>query len=149
MADNEKIRADIERKAKSKAKRKVKKKVKRIHPATIFICLLCLALGVAAGAGAYGFITKDDCFKLKGNKEYSIPLGSEFTYTDAGVEVISFGQDISDKVKIETNLTELGNGKYTADTSEAGEYYIIYTVDSIKYGEMMRVRVITVEGGEE
>ncbi len=147
MADKEKIRKAVEKEAKKKVKRKVKSKVRRLHPLTFVICFLCLALGVGAGIGAYTFISRDDCFVLNGEKNYTVSVGSDFTYGDEGAKVISFGKDISDRVQIETNLTEIGDGKYTADTSKTGEYYIIYTVDSIKYGDVQRVRVITVKGG--
>ncbi len=146
MADKEKIMSDVQKKAKRKAKRKAKSKVKKLHPATIVICVVCLALGVLAGAFGYSFISADDGFYLKGEKEYEVPVGTPLTYYDEGVKVISFGQDISDKVRVETNLVEIDDGEYTVDTSVPGEYYIIYKVDSIKYGDIMRVRTITVKG---
>ena len=146
MADKEKIMSDVKKKAKSKAKRKAKSKVKKIHLATIIISILCLAIGVFAGAFAYSFISADDGFYLKGDKEYTVPMGTSFTYYDEGAKVISFGQDISDRVRVETNLREVDDGEYTVDTSVPGDYYIIYRVDSIKYGEIMRVRTITVKG---
>jgi len=150
VADNEKIKNEIEKKAKRKVKRKVKSKakskVKKIHPMTFVICFLCLALGIGAGIGAYSFISRDDCFKLKGDSNYTIPVGMPFNYEDEGVKIIEFGKNISNNVSVKTNLTEIDDGVYTADTSRAGEYYIIYTVDSVKYGEIQRVRTITVKG---
>lgn len=147
MADNEKIREAVAKEAKKKVRRKAKRKVRRLHPLTFVICFLALALGIGAGIGAYTFISRDDCFRLNGEKSYTVDVGTQMTYVDEGANVISFGKDISDRVKIETNLTETEDGKYTADTSKPAEYYIIYTVDSIKYGEVQRVRVITVKGG--
>ncbi|MBQ8140293.1 MAG: hypothetical protein IJ038_01170 [Clostridia bacterium] len=150
MADSEKIKASVQKKAKNKVKRKVKSKarskVKKISPLTFVICFLCLAAGVGAGIGAYSFISRDDCFRLKGEKSYTVSVGTPLTYGDEGVKIIEFGKDISGDVKIKTNLTEIGDGKYTADTSEPGEYYIIYTVDSPKYGNIQRVRTISVKG---
>ena len=147
MADNEKIREAARKKAKSSVKRKVKRKVRRLHPLTFVICFLALALGAGAGIGAYAFVSRDDCFVINGEKNYEVSVGTDFTYVDEGAKVIAFGKDISDSVKVETNLTEVSEGKYTADTTKTGEYYIIYTVDSAKYGEVQRVRVITVKGG--
>ena len=147
MADNEKMREAVQRKDKNNVKRKVKRKVKRLHPLPFVICFLALALGIGAGIGAYTFISRDDCFVINGEKNYEVSVGTEFTYVDEGAKVIAFGRDVSDKVKVETNLTEVSEGKYTADTTKTGEYYIIYTVDSAKYGEVQRVRVITVKGG--
>ena len=75
-------------------------------------------------------------------------MGSEsFVYNDRGATVIEFGKDISDKVTVETNMQDLGGGKYTADTTVPGKYYIKYTVESHKYGEVCRIRTFVV-GGE-
>ncbi len=148
MAEVEKLKNKVQKKAKSKVKRKVKSKAKskakKIHPATYIIALLCLALGIGAGAGACALVCKDDCFKLKGKKSYTVSVGTPLVYGDEGVKIVSFGGDISDRVEIETNLTETVDGRYTADTSQTGEYYIIYTVDSVKYGKIQRVRTISV-----
>ncbi|MBQ7384478.1 MAG: hypothetical protein IJV72_06780 [Clostridia bacterium] len=150
MADTEKIKNKVAKKAKSKVKRKVKSKArskaKKIHPATYIIALLCLALGIGAGVGACALVCRNDCFKLKGDKSYTVSVGTPIAYKDEGVKIISFGQDISDKVEIKTNLTQNDDGSYNVDTSEPCEYYIIYTVDSVKYGEIQRVRTITVKG---
>ena len=154
MADNGKSRATVQnkvqknvtKKVKSKAKRKAKRKVKKIHPATFVIAFLCLFIGIGAGIGAYKFISRDDCFRIKGEKSYTVTVGTPITYNDEGVKIIEFGKDISRQVKVETNLTEIRDGEYTADTSKPGEYYIIYTVDSPKYGNIQRVRTISVKG---
>lgn len=151
MTDREKFREEVQnratRKVKSKAKRKAKSKIKRIHPLSFVIWILCLALGAGLGIGAYRLVSANDRFTLRGDKSYVLPIGGEVTYKDKGVQIISFGRDISDKVQIETNLTETDkDGVYKIDTSQGGEYYIIYTVDDIKYGEIQRVRTITVKG---
>ena len=138
----------IVKNAKKKAKRKLKKGVKRLNGWTLFFCVIALAAGIAAGIGAYNFVCMNDEFELKGKKEYSIELGSgTFEYKDAGVSIVEFGRDISDDVKIETNMKELEGGKYEADANVPGKYYIKYTVDSPKYGEVCRIRTFTV-GGE-
>ena len=147
MADNQKLKKTVQSKAKRGAKRKAKRKIKALHPLTLVLCFLALALGVGAGVGAYTYVSRNDCFVINGEKKYEISVGTEFTYVDEGAKVISLGRDISDRVSVETNLTEISEGKYTADTTKTGEYYIIYTVDSAKYGEVQRVRVITVKGG--
>ena len=151
MTDREKFTEELgqraARKVKSKAKRKAKSKIKRIHPLSFVIWILCLALGAGLGVGAYRVLCSNDRFELRGDKSYVLPIGGEVTYKDKGVEIISFGRDISDRVEIETNLTETDeDGVYKIDTSQGGEYYIIYTVDSVKYGEIQRVRTITVKG---
>lgn len=151
MNDRERFAQEVQtratKKVKSKAKRKAKSKIKRIHPLSFVIWILCLALGAGLGVGAYRVVSANDRFTLRGEKSYTLPIGGEVTYKDKGVEIVSFGGDISDRVSIETNLTETDEeGVYKIDTSQGGEYYIIYTVDSIKYGEIQRVRTITVKG---
>ncbi len=142
---------EFEDRAKKSAKKYAKKKVKRMNGFTLFFCILALAGGMAFGVWGYGFICADDCFEVVGEKEYVIELGApEFTFNDRGAKVIEFGRDISDKVKVETNMTELGDGKYTADTTVPGKYYIKYTVDSPKYGNICRIRTFTIteNGGQ-
>ena len=150
MADIDKIKKKTVNKAKSRAKRKVKSKAKskakRIHPLTWVICALALIIGVGAGIGAYSFISRNDCFKLRGDAEYTVSVGAEVTYVDEGVKIISFGKDISSEVEVKSNLKKISSGKYAVDTTKPTEYYIIYTVDDAKYGNIQRVRTITVKG---
>ena len=110
------------------------------------ICALALIIGVGAGIGAYSFISRNDCFKLRGDAEYTVSVGAEVTYVDEGVKIISFGKDISSEVEVKTNLKKISSGKYAVDTTKPTEYYIIYTVDDAKYGNIQRVRTITVKG---
>ena len=147
--DREKIQQDVKKQATRTAKRKVKKKVKRIHPLSFVVWILALALGIAIGAGACAFICRNDGFELIGKSEITIPVeeGKTYDYTDKGVKAVSFGKDISRRVKVDTNMTEADDGVYTVDASKEGLYYIIYTVDDPRYGEIKRVRTITV-GGE-
>ena len=128
------------------ARRKAKKKVKRLHPATFAVCFLCLLLGVAIGAVCYNLVSRDDCFELRGKSVYELEVGTPFSYRDEGVSAISFGADISDKVEVQTNMMRNTDGTYTADTSEQGEYYMIYTVDSPKYEGVQKVRKIIIRG---
>lgn len=151
MTEREKFAQNAQNKAtnkiKSKAKRKARSKIKKIHPLCFVIWILCLALGAGLGIGAYRVVCANDQFTLRGEKNYVLPIGGEVKYKDKGVKIISFGGDISDRVEIETNLKETDErGVYKIDTSQGGEYYIIYTVDSVKYGEVQRVRTITVKG---
>ena len=146
MADIDKMRKKAAKKATRKAKRKAKSKVRRIHPMTFVICFLALALGIGAGVGAYTVICAEDCFKLRGDEDYTVSVGASVTYKDEGVKVISFGKNISSEVEVKTNLKEIDDGVYAVDTTEPAEYYIIYTVDDVKYKNIQRVRTITVKG---
>ena len=127
------------------ARRDIERQLKRVNPFVLVLWVVLFAGAVFGGYFTHKTITKNDCFKLLGKKEISIQIGSSFTYTDEGVKILSFGRDLKDKVEIETNLTKNDDGTYTLDTSEAGEYYMIYTVDDIKYGKIQRVRVFIVE----
>ena len=150
MADSEKIGRKIgnkvKRRAKSKAKRKVKKSIRALHPLTVAICVVALVFGAVAGAFGYRFVTRNDRFVLNGEHFYRVSVGSEFVYKDEGVKVIAFGKDITDRVSVDTDLTLNADGSYTVDTSQEKEYYITYTVDSLKYGKTQRVRRIIVGG---
>ena len=143
------INEKISNTAKKKARSYTKKKLRRANRLTGFICLLALVGGFFAGAYAYEYLCSGDCFVLQGQKEYAVALNSaEFIYNDDGAKVVEFGRDISDSVVTETNMTDLGGGKYTVDTTVSARYYIKYTVDSPKYGKVARIRTFVV-GGEE
>ena len=144
----EKAKKKIKKKAKQKAKSKAKKVARGIHTASYIIWALALILGIVAGI-LYGmFACRKDCFELNGPKNFDFEVGEALEYVDPKVKIIEFGRDISDRVEIETNMQENANGTYTVDTSEPGVYYIKYTVDSVRYGEVCRIRTITI-GGED
>ena len=148
--DKEKVQREVKKQVVRKTKRKAKKKIKRIHPLSFVVWLLALAIGVGVGAGAYVFLCRNDGFEVVGEKDATLPKqsgeGKYYEYTDKGVKIISRGKDISDRVKVETNMTEIDEGVYRFDASEEGLYYIIYTVDDVRFGEIRRVRTITVGG---
>ena len=142
---DEKTRDEVKKKAKSYAK----KKMRAANRITKFLCLVSLLGGVFFGVYAYGYVCQNDCFVLRGEKEQRIALNTpDFVYYEDGVKIIEFGRDISKNVEIKTNMQALGGGKYSADTTVPGRYYIKYTIDSPKYGEVCRIRTIVV-GGEE
>ena len=143
---------DFDEKIKDSAKRKVKsyakKKMRAANKITLFLCLLALLGGAVFGVYAYEYICQDDCFILRGEKEQRVALNTpDFIYYEDGVKVIEFGRDISKNVVTKTNMQDLGGGRYAADTTVPGKYYIKYTIDSPKYGEVCRIRTIVV-GGE-
>ena len=148
--------ATIKNKSKNKIKRQAKKELKstakRISVGGMIAIVLTLIVSVITGVFVERLITKNDCFVLMGQKEFVIELGAEgstYTYTEEGFSIISFGKDLSDKVSIKTNMTNNNDGTYTIDTSEEGDYYIIYTVDSLKYGKIKRVRTFAVGAENE
>lgn len=115
-----------------------------------FFCTLALVLGLVIGWFGGEYLCKNDTFELLGEKEYSINANEVgFEYFDEGVKIIEFGRDISGKVTVETNMLRSDNGAYAVDTTVPGKYYIKYTVDSYRYGEIARIRVFTVGGGAD
>ena len=146
----DKVKTRAAKKAKSKAKRKVKSKAKKISAISYFIWIIALAGGIALGAFACSFICRNDRFVLKGKSEYTIEVageGSSVIFSDKGATVISFGKDISKKVDVSTDLAG-SDGDYTIDTSKEGTYYLVYTVDDVRFGNIKRVRTIHVVGGD-
>ena len=135
--------------AKKKARSYAKKRARRANRLTSFICLLALIGGAVFGVYAYEYVCQDDCFVLVGQKEYTVELNSsDFNYLEDGVKIVEFGRDISSSVVSETNMTDLGGGRYTADTTVPGRYYIKYTVNSPKYGNVTKIRTFVVGGAE-
>lgn len=100
--------------------------------------VICVILALLGGFLLTKFIVRKDCFVLNGNDEQVVVLGKG--YVDEGAKVVAFGIDDSAKVEIETNLEKRADGKYYAN--EVGTYYMIYTVDNIKYGSIVKIQKI-------
>ncbi len=147
--DKDRVQQQVKKQAVRKTKRTAKKKIKRIHPLSFVVWLLALAIGLAVGAGACAFLCRNDGFELIGKSEIYVPVeeGKSYDYIDKGVRAVSFGKDISNRVKVRTNMIETDDGEYSFDASEEGVYYLIYTVEDPRYGNVRRVRTIIV-GGE-
>ncbi|MFQ6723798.1 MAG: hypothetical protein ACLRFE_00500 [Clostridia bacterium] len=144
--------APVDRNGKaSRSTKNTTRKIKKLGIKAILIILLVTIIGASIGAGVCFILARNDCFTIIGNDEITLTLkgeddvlARENCYYDEGVKVISFGRDISKDVKIETDLKKTEDGGYYAD--EVGTYYIIYTVDDIKYGKIFtiqRIRLIT------
>lgn len=145
------LNINLDEKATNKSLKSAGKEVKKMGAGSIILVIVLLIVGIAGGVLVSYFLTRNDCFEIIGQEELTLTLDE--TYTDEGVNVISFNKDVSDKVKIDTNLTKNPDGTYSAD--EVGTYYIIYTVDDFKYGTIFNVQKIrlitfveTSEGGE-
>ncbi len=110
----------------AKKAREAKRKIKKAHFGYIIIAVLFLAAGLMAGYFGAQIITGSDVFEINGEKVTTIKVGNALNYTDEGIKYISFGKDVSDSVEISTNMVRGENGTFTADTSEEGEFYIIY-----------------------
>ena len=128
-----------------KNQNKVKSYAKTVN---IFVALLIFIITVAMGIGAYFVVCRNVCFDLIGAQEVWMELETNAQengfktaiYEDAGVKIIEFGSDISDTVKIETDMKKVGENKY--EVNQEGTYYIKYSVDSIKYGKIFTIEKI-------
>lgn len=115
----------------AKAKKEIEKAVRK-HRVIIFLFVL-----IFAGLGVGGFfvakhITRNDKFEIVGEKTINLTMGQ--TYEDEGAVAISFGKDVSAKIKVEDNI----------DYATPGQYYIKYTVDDVRYKEICRYRIIII-----
>ena len=132
-----------------KQEKQVEKTIKNSSAKTLFVSFLLIIVGFAIGAGAYFLICKNDTFEIVGSDEITLTLDE--SYEELGVKAIEFGKDISEKVKIETNMVLDSENK----SNEIGTFYVKYTIDSIKYGKIFKIEKIKLvtfveasEGGE-
>ena len=119
-----------------------KKAVKSIGLKPLVTAVICLIISLILGAGVCFIVGKNDRFDIVGNEELSLTLTE--TYIDQGVDIREFGLNLSGKAVTETNLKRNEKGEYYAE--EAGTYYIIYTVKSVKFGFIyptQKIRLIT------
>ena len=118
--------------AKSKRTRSAAKK---LHPATLALALVFLALGIAGGIFAAKALTANDRFTLNGAQQVYLTVGE--AYEDPGATVLSFGRDISDKVVVGGDFSRF-------DADAPGVYKFTYTVDDLRWGDYQLVRTVTV-----
>ncbi len=149
---------DLLEKGEKKARRKAKSKVKGLHTATKVIAVLCLVVGIVAGALVCIAMSKNDHFVLKGETQFSFSVGEEaYVYTEEGVDAVCFGRDVSGKASVEASegIVKNADGTFTIPTDKEGVYTLTYTVDCIKFGEnapngvIKRIRVFYVDAVED
>ena len=137
--------------------KKAKKSVKKTNSKTLIAVVVCFLLALALGLGACFIMGKNDEFTLLGDEV--IYMSVDETYKDDGVKIVEYGVDISKNAVVKTNLKINEQGEYYADEEllESGpdQFYICYTVKSIKFGfvyNVQKIRFITFndlsEGGE-
>ena len=119
-------------------KKEIKKVIKKTNKRILFCLFLFLFIGIIGGYATVMVFTRNDTFELNGEKSIVLKVNQE--YKEEGVNIISFGKNIKDKVEIESNV----------DTSKEGEYTVVYTVKSIfKYKDVKRVRYVSVQNGSD
>ena len=117
------------------AKKKGRSAASKLHPATLALAAVFLAVGIAGGVFASEALTAGDRFVLNGEKEVSLALGE--AYVEAGATVLSFGRDVSEKV-------EVGGDFARFDANVPGVYRFVYTVDDLRWGDYRLVRTVVV-----
>lgn len=128
---------------KSDVQKAAEKAVKKSHPATLILAILFMIVGAVAGVVLSRELTKNDKFELIGEKQVELAIGE--SYKEAGVKIISFGRDISDKVAYGGDFVTMG------EIPEEGIYQIVYTVDDFRWGDYQLARTVIVgnpEGAE-
>lgn len=115
----------------------VKKIIKKSNKTLLLCILLFLIIGIITGFFVTSLVTKNDTFEIIGEKSITLTINEE--YKEEGAKVISFGKEMNDKVIIESDL----------DITKEGEYTIIYTVKSLKYRNIKRVRYVSVVNGSD
>lgn len=168
MADLEKV------KARKKTTTQTKKKTTKLVSATattalatvavsqakkgrwwVVVLAFALVIGAVGGYFGYQYICKDDCFIMNSYSQASevidINIGADElyeTYEEKGAKCVIFGKDMSDKVKIKYQYRE--DASYDAievqgvDVNKAGIYYVIYTIDHIRFKNITLIRNIIV-----
>ena len=129
---------NVDKKTSKRTSKKINKNLKKLSFGAIMVAVVLLIVGAVGGYFGLKIVIKNDCFVLNGQDEITLQLGE--TYKDEGVKVVAFGKDDSNKVVIETNLTKNDDGTYKAD--EVGTYYMVYKVENLKYGSIMKVQKI-------
>ena len=127
------------------------KVAKKTGVKSIAVILICFILALAVGAGVCVFIGKNDKFDILGAEHIFLQVNEK--YSDEGVNIREFGINLSNKASVETDLAKDKDGNYYAKS--AGDYYIAYTIKSLKFGliyPIQKIRLISVisasEGGE-
>ncbi len=123
--------------SKKSSVQKTVNKQKKKHPLAFIFVVLFLVVGCLGGYFGVQTLTKDDVFMLIGDQTVILSIGED--YIDEGVTIIAFGQDISVSVEVEDNI----------DSTQAGIYYIKYTVDNLRYKGVVKYRYVIYEEIEE
>lgn len=124
---------------------KIAKKLSGKSIAVIFICFI---LALAIGVGVCFFLGRNDRFDILGAEQINLDVNEK--YVDEGVFIKEFGINLSDKAVVDTDLKQDENGNYYAES--AGDYYIAYTVKSLKFGliyPVQKIRLVSVNGQSE
>ncbi len=134
------------KKQNKKKEKQVEKTIKTSGPKTLFVAFLCLIIGAVIGIAAFFVVCRNDTFEINGPEEITLTLNEK--YIETGAKAVEFGKDISSDVMINSNLNLDSRGF----SNEVGTFYVEYTIDSLKYGKIFKIKKIKlvtfVENGE-
>lgn len=108
-------------------------KAQKKHPISFLIVIVIFAVAICGGYFTSKALTKDDKFEIIGEKEIILTLGDD--YIEEGAVAIAFGKDISSQIEIDSS---------DLDLTQAGEYYIKYSVDNFLYKDVFRYRYVII-----
>lgn len=131
-----KINLPVFGKPTKKQEKKVEKMVKNTSPKTLIVSLLCLIVGALIGVAAFFVVCRNDTFEIIGSDEITLTIDEK--YVEEGAKVVEFGKDISKDIQINSNLNLDENGY----SNEIGTFYVEYTIDSLKYGKIFKIKKI-------
>ncbi|MBO5394860.1 MAG: DUF5011 domain-containing protein [Clostridia bacterium] len=129
-------------KRKTNVKKKVNKEIKKqAKKRPLFVALLFVLLAVGAVGGFFGAqaIVKNDKFEIIGQETITLNIGDE--YVEEGAKAVCFGRDVSADVNIEVDPS--------FDNNKQGVYYIKYTIDNIRFKEIVRYRYVVITEADE
>ena len=114
-------------------KKNLVEKAQKKHPISFLIVIVIFVVAICGGYFTSKALTKDDKFEIIGEKEIILTLGDD--YIEEGAVAIAFGKDISSQIEIDSS---------DLDLTQAGEYYIKYSVDNFLYKDVFRYRYVII-----
>lgn len=143
----------------SKVSKKVTKELtKKTNKPLVISIVLCLVIGIVLGYFCLVYLCKNDCFEMNVDayNQIDIYLNDDdgiTEYTELGAKCVLFGKDISSQVKVQYKYREDISFEPEVvsgiDSSKAGIYYAIYTIDNPRYKSVTLIRNIIVLREEE
>ncbi len=112
----------------------------------VLFAVILLGGGFAAGFFGWQYLTKNDTFTMQGEDFVTISMNE--SYNDLGVTAVVFGQDktgeVTTKYYYREDISYEAKECEKVDTSVAGYYYAVYTLDGTPYHGVELIRTIEI-----
>lgn len=138
----------------SNVKKKVSKELsKKTNKPLVISIVIFLVLGIVLGYFSLLYLCKNDTFEMNAydGDVIDVYLNDDdgiTEYSEIGAKCVLFGKDISNEIKVEYKYREdISFDPETVagvDSSRAGIYYAIYTIDNPRYRSVTLIRNIIV-----